>query len=108
LSAEFDIAAQPRPASLLKLFVGDLEARRRGDDTIVEFASRAIAWHVQRREYAGGELTRFVQYRIDQIRRHFVATRQTRHRVESRKFLDHEPHVAQRCNVLSHSERLRG
>ena len=99
LSAVFRVAAQLIPAALDELAIGLFKTIRRCHRAVTPFRTLLIAAPIQRREHIAGKLARLVQNGVDQVRRHFFATRQRRNRAEADQFMQHKLHVLSRGRV---------
>ncbi len=102
LAAMVRRAVKRSPAALRILPVCLLEAGGHGHGLVRPTGALAVAYTVQRRQHTGGKLAGLVQDGLDHIQRRLFVAGQRRYFVEPRQFRQHEPHVLQGSNVITH------
>ena len=102
LAAELGRELQRIPAAFDELLVRFDEALGRSDAAVVPLRALFVARLVQRREHLGAELAALLQYLVDQLCARVLAAGKLRHLIQSGEFLQHELHVFQRRDVITH------
>ena len=100
------IAIQSGPSARGKLLKCFFEPGSGRDLIARQFRSDLVAASIKRVQNPGRKFSRFLQYRIQKVGRHFFAARQCRNLSEPHKFVDNEFHIANRCGVDRHRSLL--
>src|SRR5215468_9636780 len=103
LAAIGRIAGDRRPAAFAEGPVGLLEAPGRTHHAILEEASFLIARPIEWEQDLLAELGRFLENRIDKIRRHLLEAGQLGECIAPMQLIKNEAHVAQRSFISRHS-----
>ncbi len=103
LPAIFLRAGQRRPSGFDELLIGFLEPRRSDDGAIVvALASDLVADAVERLKHLGGKAARFLEDRLDQVRRRIGKAGQVRIAADVEHVVEDEKGVAHRRGVGRH------
>ena len=102
LAAEFERELQRIPAAFDELLVRCDETLGRGDTALVPLRALFVARLVQRREHLAAKPAALLQYLVDQLRARVLAAGELRHLIQSGELLQHELHVLQRRDVITH------
>ena len=102
LTAEFGRELQGVPAAFDELFVRGDEAFRCRDAALVPLRPLRVTGLVQRRQHFAAEFPALLQNLLDQIDTDVLAARQSCNLIQSGEFIQHELHVFQRRDVITH------